>query len=354
MTSATSIRLSFSFVSLSSLALLAPSSAAALACGEAAPRWAPEHAWPAPCETNVPLDGLVLVGGDPEDDTTPAPEGTLELTLQRVENGVPVESVPGKVTHPDGTSALFRSDRPLVANADYLITARVLSESGAPAATPFTSSFTTGSGSLAPVGFRSAPGVELEQFDKELQACTQDACGQESCTPTGETGNVRSLRIAVPALAGGVAQKPYALEANVTLGAPNGEAPVVATASAVAMQAGQRSFVVVDLPADVGAGEGCVTVRATDVAGHAVTSEPVCVAIPGASEGGIIPIGDEGFDRLESSASAQLERDESGAEVSDNAGGCAVAGGRAASGASMVWLALALTLARLRKRAPKA
>lgn len=344
MTSALSTRLAWTFVSLGSLALYAPS-ASALECASA-PRWAPEHAWPAPCETNVPLDGLVLVGGDPDDDTTPAPEGTLEVTLQRTENGAPVERIEGSLKHPDATSALFQSAQPLAPNADYLVTARILGADGAALGTPFTSSFTTGSGALATVGFRGAPSVQVEQFDKEGQSCTKDACGQEQCTPTGDNANVRSLRIAVPALAGGVALKPYAVDARVTLGAPTGEAPVVASASAVATQAGQRSYLLVDLPPDVGAGEGCVTVEATDVAGNGVKSEPVCVTIPDAGDG------DESFGRLELNARGDA-RDEQGAAVSDSAGGCAVGLGGVAGAANGGWFALALLLARRRRRSSK-
>jgi len=349
MTSPLSTSLSLAFVSLSSLALYT-GSASASTCGAPAARWNPELTWPAACEIDVAVDGYVLLEGEPLEADAPGGEGTLEVMVQRVQNGQPVETFAGSVTQPDETSALFHSERPLAPNADYVVVAQRRGADGQPVGDRFSSAFTTGSRTLAPVRFRSTPTVQVERGEHERHECVTDACGQEQCEPTGETVEGQLVRVAVPALEGGIALKPYKIEAELQVKTPSAQAPVVATATVAAMQAGQRSFVTVDVPSLREAGEGCVVVKATDAAGHEVKSAPVCV--PVAAETAPTPSqqsAESDLSELAYSATADDVRDENGAQVSDAAGGCSVASG-AGNASGFAWIALVLGLAGVRSR----
>jgi hypothetical protein len=335
-------------VSLSCVA----SHAAALECeGAANPSWTPQRSWPAACEPDVPTDGFVLLEGDALEGATASGEGALSVTLQRMHEGVALETFDGQLTYPDATSALFRSARPLAASADYQITAQRVAPDGRTLGERFTSKFTTGVRSLAPLTFHAAPELSIEQFDKEVVACTTDACGAKHCEGTDESVPATFARVAVPPIQGGIEQRPYAVAASLTLGGSTQAAPV-ATSDSAATQAGKRSYLVIEVPRDTQAREACVTVSATDLAGRKTSTPPVCVALP---EPEPLPALARTSPTSESAASALASSpgfdDVTGEQQSAgaDAGGCAIgATGRGANG--LGWLALVLTLARLRSR----
>ncbi|MET0344236.1 MAG: hypothetical protein ABW252_24685 [Polyangiales bacterium] len=319
--------------------LLASASPAHAADAEPAVRWAPERSWPGACETDVPTNGLVFLEGAARGSDLESGEGTLRVFVQRMEGESPVETIDGNVSFPDATSAVFQASHALAPNADYQLTAQRVSPDGTLLSAPFTSDFTTGSNTLAAPSFRGAPTMQVEAFDKELERCDG-----ARCVPTGETEPARFLRVAVPAIEGGLAQRPYAVSAALSASAHGSQAKVVATADDAAVQAGKRSFMVIEVPALPENVEGCVTVTARDLAGHEVRSEPVCTQLAAAAES-------EG----EASALQYAQGGDAEAEAAmpaDTAGGCAV-GTRGAGAGSLAWLALALTFsrARFRKRA---
>lgn len=259
--------------------LLSVSDATASDCKSArAARWNPERSWPSSCEVGVPVDGYVLLEGDALDEASAGGDGRLEVVVQRVSAGVALETYAGTLSEVDETSALFRSERPLVANADYVIVARRVGSDGAPIGESFSSAFTTGTQNLEALRFRHGAQLQLETFEKPRKECVQDECGVAQCTPTGEQTTARLVRISVPPIDGGIGQKPLKVTAQLTLNAPS-QAPVVATSDSVATQAGKRSFITVELPPLANAAEACITLHAQDVAGHEARLEAGCVAL---------------------------------------------------------------------------
>jgi hypothetical protein len=336
------------------LQALAPTDAAASACdADTATRWVPQRSWPAACEPDAVTDGLVLLEGDALPLDAPGGEGELHVVVQRMVAGQPVETFEGKVSRPDATSALFQSERPLAPHTDYQISAVRVGLDGSELGYKFTSAFTTGARSVAPLAFEGAPTLRYEEVESERFECVTDACGDKRCTPGDELVQLKSVRVAVPSIVGGVDLRAYAVSAKLTASFSNGQAPVVATSDTAATQAGKRSFIVLELPALPAAAEGCVTITATDAAGHTLTSEPVCTALPGDEQ----PYDDEGpaievLDQLGLSQTSESATEVSGgapvtAEAS--AQGCAIGQNRGSLG-SLGWLGLALTVARLRTR----
>jgi hypothetical protein len=337
--------------SLSGLAL----HSSAYACDVEAPvRWNPERSWPAACESNIPTDGFVLLEGDALPADIAGGQGQLDVTIERTIEGAAVELFAGKLSFPDAKSALFQSDRPLSPQADYQITAFRRSPDGQEQGSRFTSKFTTGELALAPLSL-SAPTLQLEQFDKELEDCALDACGLERCESLDQTVATTYVRVAVPPIEGGIEQRPYAVSAALTVRDASDPAAVVATSDTAATQAGKRSFLVIEVPASAAGREGCVSVTATDLAGHEQTSESVCLAL-GQAEVAPEPSGAAAPAAAHTAvAEPSLLSEHVDAVSADTdaavaqAGGCAVAAtGESASG--LGWLALALTLARLRAR----
>jgi hypothetical protein len=349
-----------------------PQAAASDCAGEPAQRWNAERSWPSSCELGVPTDGFVLLEGNALSADAPGGEGELQVFVQRVSAGEVLETFLGQVASTGPTSALFRSERPLLANADYVIVARRVAADGSPSGASYTSAFSTGSEALAPISFRHPAELQLESFQNELKRCTNDACGKAHCEATGESAQARLVRIAVPPIDGGITQQPYALSAKLTLSA-SGQAPAVATSDTVATQAGKRSFIVIELPPLASLTEGCVTLTAKDVAGHETQLEAGCLELsadasaivevsaevvppqptptPASEESATaasVAVGAiEEVDSFEQSVDA-VGADEDGA-VAAEAEGCAVGPARGQLG-SFAWLALALTLTRLRSR----
>lgn len=327
--------------------LLASASPARASEGDGAVRWLPERSWPGACETDVPTNGLVFLEGPAREASAPGGDGTLHVFVQRMEGETPLETITGTVSYPDATSAVFRAAQPLAPNADYQLTAQRVSPDGTPLSPSFTSDFTTGSRTLAGPAFRAAPTMQLEAFDKEVERCDAPASGGDArCVPTGETTPARYLRVAVPAIEGGLAQRPYAVSAALRASFGDGQAKVVAAAEE-AVQAGKRSFMLIEVPALPADAQGCVTVSARDLAGNTVDSEPVCTQLDAAVDdvaGEAAP--------LQYAQAGGEGAEAAGALPADAAGGCAV-GTRGAGAGSLAWLALALTLsrARFRKRA---
>jgi hypothetical protein len=359
---------------LASVASLALHSAAS-ACDTAPQlRWNPERSWPAACESDVPTDGFVLLEGDALPSDLAGGEGQLVVWLERTVDGQAVEKFAGSLSFPSDKSALFHSEAPLQPNADYLISAERQAADGSVLGARYTSKFTTGALALAPVSFRDAPSVQLEQFDAELQECAADSCGVEHCRALDVTVPTTSVRVRVPAIEGGIAQRPYAVSASLSLRGDLGQAPAVATSDSAVTQAGKHSFVVVDVPHGSIASEACVTITATDLAGHSATSEPVCIALPSPVAEAAIP--EQGStvaapDTVLAASSAvppAVDRDQASGEPEfsqqvdalsadavaaiDDAGGCAIGEGRSSLG-GFGWVALALTLAPLRSRKRK-
>jgi hypothetical protein len=351
--------------SLGAVALPALTPSRAQACAdEPAARWVPQRSWPAACEPDAFTDGAVLLEGDALPSHTLGGDGELKVFVQRTVAGAPVEDFAGKLSFPDETSALFQADRALPASSEFLITAYRASVDGTPIGTPFTSSFTTGTRSLAALTMASEPTLSYEEADRKRHSCGVDACGEPLCTTSDELVHVRSLRVAVPEITGGLDGKPYRVTAELVATFGAGQASAVATSDSAATQADKRSYFVLDLPALPDSAEGCVTIHVLDVAGRTLDSEPVCMkfdadhapqpASPDAlgaesqikvTTRGEQPAVDEAeLEELELSTSV----DEATAQQA-SAGGCTI--GRNHGGAGVVgWLGLALTLARLRPR----
>jgi len=273
-------RLTCMSASVAGLLLFTPHASAKSCEPEAAARWNPERSWPSSCELNVPLDGFVLLEGNALATDQAGGEGGLLVFVQRVSEGMVLERFDGSVSQLDGTSALFRSDRPLQANADYVLVAGRFSPEGELLGPSFTSAFSTGSDPLASVSFRQPALLELESSKKAVQLCALDECGSEQCESTGESRDVRIVRIEVPPIDGGIGQRPYAVTARLTIEDGLLQAPRVATSDTVVTQAGRRSFIVLEVPALASAAQGCVTIDAKDVAGHEATLEAGCIELP--------------------------------------------------------------------------
>jgi hypothetical protein len=319
----------------------APSSAHACE-DEAQVRWLPERTWPAACEREVPTDGLVFLEGAARDASTPGGEGALQVKIQRMVAGVATETIDGEVADVGQNAAVFRSQKPLAEGADYVVVAQRVSPDGTPLSVRFTSAFTTGRAALAPIAFQAEPTLQLESFDKELSVCDEaDACGAKRCKSTGETAPANFVRIAVPPIEGGLTQRPYTVSATLTASSATGQAPLVATADVAAVQAGKRSYMVVEVPEGAHDAEGCVTITAKDVAGHEQKSAPVCLTLPPAAEQESAESTSEHIEALRLAPAAESE--------ADAAEGCAL-GRRNTSAGGLAWLALALTVARLRTR----
>lgn len=357
-----SARLSCLLGTLACLAL--PAAAHAASCdGDATVRWLPERSWPSACEPSALVDGLVLLEGDKLPADAGGGEGELHVVIERMIQGQVVETFPGKVSRTDATSALFQSDRPLPAHADFQISAQLQGSDGSALSAKFTSAFTTGEASLPPLSFASEPGIKLEESEQERFACSKDACGEETCKSTGDLDLVKSLRIAVPAIQGGIDLRDYKVSAKLVASFSNGQAPLVATTDIVDTQPGKRSFMVLEVPPLDYAAEGCVTITATDAAGHTVEGPAACLPLP-ADVGPAFGTGVQLIEGNNTSASqreaaaqdkADLESTEYGtstdaltdATAVNGAQGCSV--GRSSGGAGTVgWLALALTFVRLR------
>lgn len=365
MSLSSSARLSCLFGTLACLAL--PAAVRASACdAEATVGWLPERSWPSACEPSALIDGFVLLEGDKLPADVGGGEGALHVVVERMIQGQVVETFPGKVSHPDATSALFQSDRQLPAHADFQVSAQREASDGTPLSAKFTSAFTTGEASLPPLSLAGQPGLKLEESEQERFDCSKDACGEETCKSTGDLDLVKSLRIAVPAIQGGIDLRSYAVSAKLVASFSNGQAPVVATTDIVDTQPGKRSFMVLEVPPLDYAAEGCVTITATDAAGHTVQAAPVCLPLAadvGPAFGtGVQLVEGNNSSASQSEAAAQdksdLESSEFGTSTSaltdaaavSSSQGCSV--GRAGGGASNVgWLALALTLVRLRSSA---
>lgn len=388
------------FAAVAGSLLHAPSVSALTCDGDAAPRWNPERSWPSSCELGVPTDGFAVLSGDPLSEHEQGGDGELQVFVQRVSDGAPLERYDGEVSQADATSVLFRSAQPFAANADFILVAQRVGRDGTPRGLPFTSSFSTGSDALASISFQQAAELSVEPSEQALHECTVDACGVEQCEPTGESEPVRLVRIAVPPIAGGIEQRPYEVSAQLTLRSATAQAPLVATSDTVVTQANQRSFMVVTLPALATDMQGCVTLTARDIAGHEASLEAGCMDLPadeladdasaledapGAtsdSEGEIVdavsdpaatpdelPVGDEATpvsgaavddasdvdvpsEELETLAFEQEVSavEAAQASTSGQAQGCAVAGAGSSNAGSFGWLVLALTCVRLRAR----
>lgn len=351
---------------LGSLACLSLHTAStALACdSEPAVRWVPERAWPSACEPSALVDGFVLLEGDKLPTGTGGGEGALHVVIERMIQGQVAETFPGTVRLTDATSALFKSDRPLPAHADFQISAQREAADGTPLSAKFTSAFTTGEAALPALSFAGEPSLKLEQAEQERFDCSKDACGSETCKSTGELDLVKSLRIAVPAIQGGVDLRSYKVSAQLVASFPNGQAPVVATSDTTDTQPGKRSFVVLDVPSLDFAARGCVTITATDAGGHTVQSSSACVDLPAdvgpAFGSGVQLLNGDVSEAAQREASAQEKADLDSPEYASStdalteteasmsgAQGCSV--GRGTGGASTLgWLVLALTAVRLR------
>ncbi len=356
------------------LALLAPLASLLLPLPEARacpdelpPIWHPQRSWPAACEPDVPNDGFVLLEGDALERGDPRGQGVLEIVLQRTQAGEVIETIAGTLSYPDATSALFRADRPLAPNADYLVSAR---RNGASDDVPsFTTAFTTGSRALSPLGFRHAPSAQLEASERERFACARDSCGAQHCAPTGESEPAQLVRIEVPPIGGGIEQKPYAVSAEFVASATPGQAPLVATSDVAVTQAGRRSFIVIELPAAAATEglQGCVTVTAEDVAGHTATTEPVCLTLfhdaPGAhaaspdaqatdvrapSGSQSNDEGEETPDELAYTQTIGAASATAGDDAQANSSGCAI--GARGDVRGLAWLAPLLVWLRTRRR----
>jgi hypothetical protein len=354
---------------LGSFACLALHTAStALACdAEPTVRWVPERAWPSACEPSALTDGLVLLEGDKLPAGTGGGEGELHIVIERMIQGQVAETYPGKVTKTDSTSVLFKSDRALPAHADFQVSAQREAADGTPLSAKFTSAFTTGEAALPTLGFTGEPSLRLEQAEQERFDCRKDACGDEACKATGDLALVKSLRIAVPSIQGGVDLRSYAVSAQLVASASNGQAPVVATTDTTDTQPGKRSFLVLEVPSLEYASQGCVTITATDVAGHTVQTAPVCVALPAdvgpAFGSGVQLLNRDDSEVAQSEAAAQEKADLDGTEYGTStdaltetpasitgAQGCSVAPNTRASAGTLGWLALGLTVVRLRTR----
>jgi len=362
-----SARLSCLLGSLACLVLHSASTASACDA-EPAVRWVPERAWPSACEPSALTDGFVLLEGDKLPAGTGGGEGELHVVIERMIQGQVAETFPGKVIKTDAISALFKSDRPLPAHADFQVSAQREAADGSALSAKFTSAFTTGEAALPALTFAGEPTLKLEEAEQEHFDCSKDACGDETCKSTGELELVKSLRIAVPTIQGGIDLRDYAVSAQLVASFANGQAPVVATSDTTDTQPGKRSFLVLDVPPLDLVAEGCVTITATDAGGHTVQSTPVCVALPadvGPGFGsGVQLLNGDAREAAQGEGAAQEKSDldsteygtstdaltESSASVS-GAQGCSV-GRDGGSAGTLGWLALGLTLVRLRKRAP--
>jgi hypothetical protein len=346
-----------------SLALAAwPTSSAQACANDPAARWVPQRSWPSACEPDAYTDGAVLLEGDAIPSYTLGGDGELKVFVQRMVQGAPVEDFTGKVSFPDETSALFQADRALPPAADFMITAYRASIDGTPIGDKFTSAFTTGTRALKPLAMASEPTLSYEESQRKRHSCETDSCGESRCSTSDELVHVRSLRVAVPEITGGVEGKPYRVSAELVATFGAGQAPAVATSDSAATQADKRSYFVLDLPALSEAAEGCVTIHVHDVGGRVLDSKPACMKFdpdhaaqpaPGDALGADNQIKittqaevDEELEELEFSTTVD---EATAAPQEASVGGCAI--GQTRGGASVVgWLGLALTLARLRPR----
>lgn len=336
--------------------MLAPSARAAECEAEPQVRWVPERSWPSSCELDVPTDGYVLLEGAALADDAQGGEGQLDVFIQRVEQGVVLETYPGSVAQVATASALFHSERALSPQSNYVIVARRLGSDGAELGERFTSAFTTGERALAPLSFAPDASLALERFEESVKDCESDACGQLRCQPTGETRRARLVRIGVPAIEGGITQRPYTVSATLTRADAREQAPAVATSDSVVAQAGKRSFLTVALPDD-DAREACVTITARDIAGHTGTLAVGCLTL---DEADSEQAGEQGaeHDAKSTGALASAADDESGfvatndlLAVADSGGGCTLAAdGAAPSGLTLLALGSLLLRLRARKR----
>jgi hypothetical protein len=341
-----------------------PASPAQACADDPAARWVPQRSWPSACEPDAFTDGAVLLDGDAIPSYSLGGEGELKVLIQRMVAGAPVEDFQGAVSFPDETSALFQADRALPAAADFMITAYRASIDGSPIGDKFTSAFTTGARALAPLNMATEPTLSYEESDRKRHSCSPDACGEPRCTTSDEREHVRSLRVAVPEITGGIEVKPYHVTAELVATSVAGQAPAVATSDSAATQADKRSYFVLDLPALQEAAEGCVTIHVRDVAGHSVDSKPVCMKFDADSTAQ--PARDDALgadnqvkittrdawadeDQLEELELSSTVDEATAAPQQASAGGCAIGQTRAGVGV-LGWLGLALSAARLRSR----
>ncbi len=342
-----------------------PTGVAQACASDPAARWVPQRTWPSTCEPDAFVDGAVLIEGDAIPSYTLGGDGELKVFVQRVESGAPVEDFAGKLSFPDDTSALFQADRTLPASSDFVITAYRASVDGSPIGDKFTSAFSTGTRTLGSLALASEPTLSYEDAVRKRHTCSTDSCGQSRCLTSNELVHVRSLRVEVPEITGGIDTKGYRVSAKLVASFGAGQAPAVATSDSPATQAGKRSYIVLDLPAMPEQAEGCVTIHVEDVGGRSVDSKPVCMkfdaddaqqpadgsALGADSQIKITTRGepeDAELDELELSSTVD-EATEGPQAAQASAGGCAI--GRTQGGlGTLGWLGLALTVARLRPR----
>lgn len=317
--------------------------APARACDEeAAQGFRPERSWPAACERDVPTDGLVVLEGSANPPRNAAEKGPLRVQIKRMRDGAAVETFAGEVREVGPNLAVFRSQVPLPEGSDFVVSAVRVAPDGTPLSAPFTSAFTTGHTPLPALAFRSVPTVQLEAFDKELEQCeVVDACGERRCTKTGETVPTHYLRIAVPEIDGGLAKLPYRVSATLT--SDREASAVLAAQEAKGVPPGHRSYMLLELPPRDREGRGCVTITASDAAGHEAAAETVCLALPAPEAP---PSRPEHVDALRLASPAAPEAQAA------SAGGCTLGGPADTSG--LAWLALILTFSRRRSRKPSA
>jgi hypothetical protein len=319
--------------------------ASARACADEAERaWLPERSWPAACERDIPTDGLVVLEGPARASHVSRGKGDLRVQIKRMLGGTAVETFEGNVIEVGPNAAVFRSKVPLSGDTDYVLTAQRVSSDGTPLSAPFTSAFTTGHTALPSLAFRSVPTIQLEAFDKELEHCeAAEACGDQRCTPTGETAPTHYLRISVPEIDGGLTKLPYSVSATLTSDGA-GETAVLATQEAPDVRTGLRSYMLLELPPRDRDGRGCVTVSATDAAGHQADAETVCLALPASdAPPPPTPAQPEHLDALRLATPAAPD------ESATATGGCTIARG-ASSTSDLLWLALVLAMMRPRAR----
>jgi hypothetical protein len=297
--------------------------------------------WPPDCTRDMPRDGLVLLDGRVLGVAPSAATEALEIRLLRTADGAIVD---GTLDSAEPAAALlrWRSHAPLHANTEYKIEARMRGAQE-PALAGY---FTTGDAFIAPLAFSGRPAVRLL-----ARAPRPGSDGQPE---------TMVVRIAMPHLTGGLAQRPVSLSVGWSETAEGEQAAGLRGRQEEAVLPGKTLGFELEAQLGERPQERCLEIVARDDLGQELAlNPPLCVSLP-ARSGAEPPPEDDGLaaDGFESDHSAATETEgepprfetRASQHLADDAtavsheqagaGGCALGGAQGEVGG--VWLLVAL------------
>jgi hypothetical protein len=284
--------------------------------------------WPPDCTRDMPRDGLVLL-----DTSAFAEAASVEVTLRRSSDGAPVAGAFEAPAAPAGSPVRWRSHAALSPGTEYKIEARASDAR----ATSLVGYFTTGDSFLAPLAFSGRPAVRV------MARAAQSA-------PDGE---VVLLRIAVPALSGGLPQRTLQVSATLADVDTAELAAALRSGHAQSAQPGQALGFEVEALLRDAPSQRCVQITARDDLGHELALDPeLCVSLPARAGAPGETDGAAQAHAFEAQAAQEAEADDAArtfetqasqqaaaATTADpEAQGCAMTGARTSGG----WLSIAL------------